>query len=438
MRLQNTRRAIALAVLSSAAAILGLTVSLPTASASSSSHSAPITLNVVSNFTSNIARGQALNQLISDFNKAHQGSIKVVSQTTADWPSLQAKIRTQIAVGTPPDVFLYNFNPSDLSLEKYGRTKLINWTPYLKADPTWANSLTRQALKTLTVNGDTVAIPDDQSSTVVYYNKTLFAKVGITTFPTTWSTFFADAQKLHSAGIAPIALFTQDDAWYAMNVLSALAISDGGTNAYYATHLQTAPLVKAAKQLKQLFSWAEKDALGGNYAVGSADFLTGRAAMVIDGPWLISSIQQAFKNTCGTIGVAAPPALGTPSDPTGTLITDALTVWGAAKTANAAEQAAAVKWMKFYTSQQSAELMATKGQFPLIVKIPTTGKAFSTASCLLKDVVNLTNRAPARIVNIERYMTPEAQAQLPSVLESLVIGSISPQRFVSTLQRLNS
>ena len=439
MIVHRKRGVLLVAALGTAAALGCVSAGVGTASGAvlRPSASAAVTIDVVSNFTSDIARGQVLNKLIQQFNAAHKGTVQVVSQTTADWPLLQAKIRTEIAVGTPPDVFLYNFNPSDLSLEKYGSAKLINWAPYLQADPSWAASLTSQAIKTLTTSGDTAAIPDDQSSTVVYYNKQLFKKVGITSFPTTWSAFFSDAQKLHAAGIAPLALFTADDAWYAMNVLSALAISAGGTNAYYATHLSTAPLVKASTELKELFSWAAKDAVGGNYAVGSADFLDGHAAMVIDGPWLISSIQKSFPNTCASIGAAAPPSAGTSSDPAGSLITDALTVWGAAKISNAAEQSAAVQWMKFYTSAPSADLMATQGQFPLIVKIPTTGKAFASASCLLREEVALTNAAPTKVVNIERYMTPQAQAQLPNLLEELVLGNATPQKFVSSLQSLN-
>jgi Bacterial extracellular solute-binding protein/Mandelate racemase / muconate lactonizing enzyme, N-terminal domain len=112
-----------------------------------------------------------------------------------------------------PDVFPYNFNPSDLSLEKYGANSLINWTKYLNADPKWKASFSSQDLSTLTYSGDTVAIPDDQSSALIYYNKSLFTKAGISTFPTTWTQFFADAKKLQTAGITPISLYTADDAW---------------------------------------------------------------------------------------------------------------------------------------------------------------------------------------------------------------------------------
>lgn len=405
---------------------------------SGSQSSGPVTINVVSNFTSDIARGQVLNDLIKQFNAEHKGKITVVSQTTADWPSLQAKIRTEVGVGDAPDVFLYNFNPSDTTLEKYGSSKLVNWTPYLNADPAWKATFRSQDLQTLTFNGSTVAIPDDQSSALIYYRKDLFAKAGITSFPTTWTQFWADAKALQAKGITPIALETADDAWYAMNAYSYLAISDGGTGAYDATKLQTGPMTTAATQLKQLFSYAPKNAVGANYAVASADFLDGQAAMVIDGPWLISSIQKDIPNYCSNVGVATAPTNGNSTEQPGTIVTDALTVWGAAASPNQAEQQAVVDWMKFYTSGTSAAEMATTGQFPLVVKTPTSGAAFSNANCLVKPFVQLTNAAPAKSVNAERYMTTEAQAQLPSLIEGLALGHTSPSQFVSTLQQLNT
>ncbi|MGD0560363.1 MAG: extracellular solute-binding protein [Streptosporangiaceae bacterium] len=433
----STRKA--KAALAATAVVLGFSgLAACSSGGSSSQSSGPVTIDVVSNFTSDIARGQVLNSLIKQFNAEHKGKITVVSQTTADWPSLQSKIRTEIGVGDAPDVFLYNFNPSDTSLEKYGASKLINWTPYLNADPAWKAEFSSQDLSNLTFSGDTVAIPDDQSSAVFYYRKDLFKKAGISSFPTTWAQFWADCVKLQQAGITPIALETADDAWYGMNALSYLAISDGGTNAYYATKLQTAPMVAAAASLKKLFTYAPKNAVGANYAVASADFLDGNAAMVIDGPWLISSIQQDIKNSCTNVGVAAGPTSGGANDQPGTLVTDALTVWGAAASPNQTEQQAVVDWMKFYTSTPSATQMATTGQFPLLMKTPTTGSAFSSSNCLIKQEVDLSNNAPAKVVNAERYMTTEAQTQLPSLIEGLAEGSISPQKFVSTLQQLNT
>src|SRR5690606_15053078 len=53
-----------------------------------------IQIEVMSNFTSDIARGAVLDELIAEFNEAHEGEYEVVSTTEADWPTLQQKIRS--------------------------------------------------------------------------------------------------------------------------------------------------------------------------------------------------------------------------------------------------------------------------------------------------------------------------------------------------------
>src|SRR5439155_19983311 len=45
---------------------------------------------------------------------------------------------------------------------------------------------------------------------VLWYNKALFTKAGITAAPTTWDEFFATADKLKAAGITPVALGGKD------------------------------------------------------------------------------------------------------------------------------------------------------------------------------------------------------------------------------------
>jgi len=420
-----------------AASVIAAAAFLPAACSSGSSggSSGLITINVVSNFTPDIARGQVLDQLMSQFNAEHKGKIKVVSQTSADWPSLQQKIRTEISVGTPPDVFLYNYNPSDLSREKSG--KLMNWAPYLNADPSWKARFPAQDLKDVTVDGgQIVAIPSDQAPVLIYYRKDLFAKAGISSFPVTWTQFLADAQKLKSHGISAIALQTADDGWYAMNALSYLTISAGGPSAYHATTLNTAPLVQGATMLKKLFSYAPKDAEGANYAVASADFLDGRTAMVMDGPWLISSIQSQVRNPCD-VGVATAPTNGNGIEQPGTIVTDSLNFWGAAKPSSPADARAVVAWMKFLTSDTSATEMGIQGQYPLVVQSTSSPAQLAKASCQMKQVFQIYVHASTRIVNMERYITTAAQAQVPSLLQGLILGQISPQQFTSQLQNLN-
>ena len=55
----------------------------------------------------------------------------------------------------------------------------------------------------------------------------------------------------------------------------------------------------------------------------------------------------------------------------------------------------------------------------------------------MAEVLKLYNAAPNRIVQLERGLTSNAQAELPSLLESLALGKVSPQDFAATLQKDN-
>jgi ABC-type glycerol-3-phosphate transport system substrate-binding protein len=284
-----------------------------------------VKVTILSNFTSDVARGKVLNALIEQFNQAHRGKIEVISNPDPDWPTLQQKIKSMIAAGSPPDVFLYNYNPSDLTREQSGQ--LMDWSGSLHADPAWKANFDPKNLEAVTVNNQIVAIPSDQAPVLFYYHKDLFQKAGIQHFPVTWDEFFQDAEKLKAIGVPAIALMTADDAWHTMNALTYLATAAGGSDVFDLNRpLNSAGIIEATTQLKRLFSYTTPDAVGANYAISSNNFVTGKAAMVIDGPWLISSLKSAGATD---VAVAVAPTNGNNRVPAGYIVTDSLNLWGA-------------------------------------------------------------------------------------------------------------
>jgi ABC-type glycerol-3-phosphate transport system substrate-binding protein len=125
-----------------------------------------IKVEILSNFTSDVARGKVLDELIKDFNADHKGKIEVVSSPEPDWPTLQQRIRSLISAGKAPDVFLYNYNPTDLSREKSGA--LMDWSSALDDDADWKKRFDANNLDALTVDGQLVGIPADQSPALMY------------------------------------------------------------------------------------------------------------------------------------------------------------------------------------------------------------------------------------------------------------------------------
>ena len=62
-----------------------------------------VEIQVLSNFTSDVARGKVLDELIKEFNAQHQGEYTVVSKAQPDWPTLQQQIRSLISAGKTPE-----------------------------------------------------------------------------------------------------------------------------------------------------------------------------------------------------------------------------------------------------------------------------------------------------------------------------------------------
>jgi len=394
-------------------------------------------IEILSNFTSDIARGKVLDKLIEEFNSENEGTYKVVSKAQPDWPTLQQQIRSSISAGDAPDVFLYNFNPTDLSREESGA--LMDWSSYLDDDADWKGRFKEDNLTSLTIDGEVVGIPGDQAPALFYYNTDLFEKAGITEFPTTWDDYLADAQKITDSGAAAISMMTADDSWHTMNAFSYLATADGGADVYApGSDLDNPAIVKAADYTKQLLALSTPDAVGGNYAASSSNFLNGQSASIIDGPWLISSIQSTLGDDACKIAVAPAPTFGNGAIEPGYTVTDSLNVWGAAKQDDKEKEKAVVAWMKFFTSNDSAVQMAVEGEYPMAVQTELSAADKEKASCQMAQVLEIANAAPTSVVQMARGITTDAQAQLPSLLESLALGQTTPEQFATSLQTVNA
>lgn len=79
------------------------------------------------------------------------------------------------------------------------------------------------------VNGKTYGLPFDFGTEGFWYNKTLFAKAGITGTPSTISDLNADVAKLKTIGVAPIAVGAKDQ-WPAAHFWFNFALRDCSTS----------------------------------------------------------------------------------------------------------------------------------------------------------------------------------------------------------------
>ncbi len=389
------------------------------------------TFTVFFHFTPQEARGVVFRDFVAKYNAEHAGKVDVRLSYFADWIPMQQKIRTMVAAGEPPDVFYFNFNPNDLSLFKSG--ELLDFSPYM--DAAWRARFYQSDLDSLTYDGKLLAIPGEQGPVVFYYNKAVLAKVGVTSLPVTWDDFFALADKLKAAGIGAASLFTADDAWHATNFLSYFAAEAGGPKVFAPGASMDSPaVVKAASMLQRLFHYAAADAIGAKWAVSVQDFVQGRTAVLVDGPWVIGVLDGQMKDASEVVAARAPVfAQGDPS----TLVTDAVTPWAASARLSKPQKQAVVDFMKAFTSEPTMKQFAVKGKDIFAVKLDLTPAETTEAGAKLAANIRLASTADQKIVQITRVLKPAAMNQVPSLIERLALGQITPEEFAGSLQRYN-
>ena len=146
---------------------------------------------------------------LTAFNEEYP-DIKVEIIRPADyWP----KLMSMMAAGTPPDVFYMGF-PEFVSYHEKG--VILNLQSYINADPNFNESDFFPGLLAAFKDRNTkeiFGIPKDWSTYVVYYNKEMFKKAGLST-PNemfgcgqwSWQDFLEAAKKLTKDGVHGVAL----------------------------------------------------------------------------------------------------------------------------------------------------------------------------------------------------------------------------------------
>lgn len=234
------------------------------------------------------------NDIINEFKSKHP-EVTIIDDSQGDESAFNNILTTDIASGTMANIFRIQ-GVANLS-DYIDNGLLLNLQPYLDADKEWSGGFTEGSLSYYQVPGHegTYAIPMESGLIGVYYNEMLFKKAGIDKFPETWEQLLDAIAKLKENGIIPIAM--------------------GAQSTYMAGHLHDQIFYKwmgteAAKLLgNREMKWTdegvvqtlqfEKDLIDAGAfdpsAAGITDnialtqFQQGEAAMVITGPWNIST-----------------------------------------------------------------------------------------------------------------------------------------------------
>lgn len=391
----------------------------------------PVELNLYHSWSTETTRGEVLEKLIDEFNQEHDGEIKINVETNSDFPAYQEKVKTMISTDTAPDIFHYNYNPNDLSYFESG--KLMDFSPYM--DDEWKARFEESDLATLSYDDQLLSIPFESAGAVIWYNKDAFEEVGYKEFPATWSELLDACQKLKDAGYGGFSLYTGDDAWYSMNLITDLWVAnDGATAVNTATSFNTQGLIDALNTYKEFYQYSTSDVIGGNYSVAGANFSSKKTTMAIDGSWFTGYVDESI---LPSVAVASTPTNGDDVAQPGYLVTDAQTPWAAVATDDPAKEAAIVEFMKYITSEDATKTLTLDGSVILSAKLELTDEDLANCTDQMKQYLEINANAPSRTTNLERNLSTEAAAELPTLLESFLLDQITAEQFCEQLDSLN-
>jgi raffinose/stachyose/melibiose transport system substrate-binding protein len=167
-------------------------------------------------------------------------------------------------------------------------------------------------------NGNPYVMPLETQFYIGFYNKAAFTKAGVTSVPKTWDELYAASDKLKAAGYTPLvygnggqSLGAEFYPWYDASYLAIGQLPvDQLRNLYDG---KTA--WNAASQLAAYGKWAALESKG--YTNSDIltktnnvdDFLSGKAAMIIDGTWDTKKFTDAMKDN---VAAFVPPFSDTP------------------------------------------------------------------------------------------------------------------------------
>ena len=247
----------------------------------------------------------AWDQAIADFKKQHPGV--TVQFSLKSFNQMQQNASMILNSSNVPDVMEYNKGDATTGLlSKQGL--LTDLTPEVNKDG-WDKLLGPNLQVTARYNsngvmgsGDWYGVSDYAEYLMVYYNKDMFAKYGLTA-PTTMAQLTADMDTFVKHGITPFA--NAGDDYLAMQYLYEMELSQATQQDVQNYERYTGPVnfhnaawTNAASTFQQWVKkgYIAKNSVGLTSTQAGNDFETGKNPMMMSGSWWYGTFEGSIKS----------------------------------------------------------------------------------------------------------------------------------------------
>jgi raffinose/stachyose/melibiose transport system substrate-binding protein len=404
-----------------ASAAASAAASTAPSTAASPSPAAPVTLTLWHNYGTE-ANAKVTDALVKAYEAAHPNvTIEVVSQPADNYFAL---LKTASISKTGPD--LLTMWTGLFALQNQGFLEPLN--QYIPVDTLNKFDGINWCSKDLNVASGAICVPLDLQFYNGFYNKALFAKAGITSFPTDWTELYAACDKLKAINVLPFTYGTGLQAlnagfypYYDLSYMMMMFSVDDWKKLYSGEIPWTDP-----KIVDQLTKWAalktkgctNEDVLANNESV--SQFESGKAAMTMEGSWGFPEFQAKLG---ADAGVFVAPFSDTPIKGVVEFPGNGFGVTSYSQ--HKAEAAAFLAWM---VTPDAQKIIADGGLIPTVAGTPPT------QSLALGMLDYGATKGFARYPMIDNVIQPEVTDVATKVLDAVLAGTMSPQDAAKKIQ----
>jgi raffinose/stachyose/melibiose transport system substrate-binding protein len=309
----------------------------------------------------------------------------------------------------------------------------------LNKDSAWKDGFLPNSFDEFTTNGKIYGVPTAMFTVhVIYYNKDIFDKVGITSFPKTWDEFTAAIKKLKDNKYTPIAMGNKSNVPVGSVIFGTLADRFTGTDWFKAMKEHKAKFtdpdfVKALAALQDLAKLGafnpDINSIDGNQA--HTLYYNKQAAMTIDGAWAVNDIvTNAPEDVKKATGLAILPAV--PGGKGDALAVAGGSGWSLAYNSKltGAKKEAAIKLIKKLSSEAYGKQMIENNGQPA-VRVSNYDQ--SKLSPLAVDYFKLmSDKKYSPIYDIQ--LSPAMVEAVYKGIQDLLIGGVTPEELAKKIQ----
>jgi len=382
----------------------------------------PITLTMWSIATESDSFNPAYTKAIADYEAAHP-NVTIVHETFEN-ESYKTKIKSAVAANELPDIFYTWGGGFSKSFVESGKVYAIDdyYTDEYKAQ------LSTAALGNATYDGKLYGVTYTTPISLLYYNKAMFDKLGLSA-PTTFDELKAVCQKFLDNGITPFGISVKDT-WVTAMCHDALTLKSVGPTALKDVltkaggSYDSADFLNADTKFMELVDMGAfiDGATGLSNDEASAMFYDGTVPMYITGSWMGGSIMTDAANP-GDFDVAPIPVLNSAT----AKITDFM--GGAADTLMVAESSP----NKEAAAQAVFELSKSISMYAYLSGsgIPAWKVDYddSTVNAITAKEAELAGNATSFTLWFDTLMEADDAGEYLANLQELYVGNMTPKEF---------